>query len=155
MLRLGYDKKLAIGTVTAGGALGTMIPHSIVLIIYGLTENVSISDLFTASFVPGIMLASFYIIYILVRCYLDPSLAPNENAENEFTLLEKAKILKSVILPVLVAFSVLGSIYLGIASVTESSAVGVVGIALSTYLRKELSWTLLKDASVQTCKQVE
>jgi tripartite ATP-independent transporter DctM subunit len=150
MLRLGYNKKLAIGTVTAGGALGTMIPPSIVLIIYGLTANVSISDLFTASFVPGIMLASFYIVYILIRCYLDPSLAPNENSDDEFTLLEKAKILKSVILPVLVAFSVLGSIYLGIASVTEASAIGVIGIALSTYLRKELSWDLLKESSVQT-----
>ncbi len=150
MLRLGYDRKLAIGTVTAGGALGTMVPPSIVLIIYGLTANVSISDLFTASAVPGIMLASFYVIYILVRCYLNPSLAPMNDKEDDLSLIEKIKIFKSVILPILVAISVLGSIYTGIASVTEASAVGVIGIALSTYLRKELTWNLLKEASLQT-----
>ncbi len=149
MLRLGYDKKLAIGTVTAGGALGTMIPPSIVLIIYGLTANVSISDLFTAAFIPGIMLASFYIIYILIRCYINPSLVPNED-EEELTSDEKLRILKSVILPLIVAFSVLGSIYLGIASVTEASAIGVLGIAISTYLRKELTWDMLKQSAMQT-----
>ena len=63
MLRLGYDRKLAIGVCCAGGALGTMIPPSIVLIVYGLTANVSIGDLFTASFVPGLMLAGLYVVY--------------------------------------------------------------------------------------------
>lgn len=150
MLRLGYNRKLAIGTVTAGGALGTMVPPSIVLIIYGLTANVSISDLFTASAVPGIMLAAFYVIYILVRCYLNPSMAPNYEDEEELSLTQKLKVFKSVILPILVAVSVLGSIYTGVASVTEASAVGVIGIALSTYLRKELNWKLLKDAALQT-----
>ncbi len=150
MLRLGYDRKLAIGTVTAGGALGTMVPPSIVLIIYGLTANVSISDLFTASAVPGIMLASFYIIYVLIRCYLNPSLAPNYDKEEDLSFIEKIKIFKGVILPIFVALSVLGSIYTGIASVTEASAVGVVGITLSTYLRKELTWNLLKEAALQT-----
>lgn len=151
MLRLGYDKKLAIGTITAGGALGTMIPPSIVLIIYGLTANVSISELFTASFVPGIMLASFYIIYILIRCYINPSLAPlNDNPDDEISSKEQTKIIKGVILPGIVAISVLGSIYMGIASVSESSAIGVLGITLSTYIRKELSWDLLKKAAIQT-----
>ena len=70
MLRLGYDRKLAIGVCCAGGALGTMVPPSIVLIIYGLTANVSIGDLFTASFLPGFMLASFYAVYILFKSLL-------------------------------------------------------------------------------------
>ncbi len=72
MLRQGYDKNLAIGVVCAGGSLGTMVPPSIVLIIYGLTANVSIGDLFTASFLPGFMLASFYIVYIIIRTQLRP-----------------------------------------------------------------------------------
>ena len=76
MLRLGYDRNLAIGVICAGGSLGTMIPPSIVLIIYGLTANVSIGDLFTAAFIPGFMLASFYVVYVLVRCWLNPALAP-------------------------------------------------------------------------------
>lgn len=76
MLRLGYNKHLAIGTICAGGSLGTMIPPSVVLIIYGLVTETSITKLFTASFIPGLMLAGSYILYILVRTRLNPSLAP-------------------------------------------------------------------------------
>jgi len=151
MLRLGYDEKLAIGTVCAGGALGTMMPPSIVLIIYGMITNVSISDLFTASFVPALMLGSFYIAYILIRAHLNPNVAPIAEDENaDMPLSEKLKSLKGVILPILVAVMVLGSIYAGIASVTEASAVGVVGIILSTWYRGELNWQMLKDSAIQT-----
>ena len=76
MLRLGYDRNLAIGTVCASGSLGTMIPPSIVLIIYGLVTETSIQQLFTAAFVPGFILASFYFLYIIVRTQLNPALAP-------------------------------------------------------------------------------
>ena len=76
MLRLGYDKHLAIGTICAGGSLGTMIPPSVVLIIYGLVTETSITALFTAAFVPGLMLAMSYIVYIIVRTRLNPALAP-------------------------------------------------------------------------------
>ncbi|MEP4191433.1 MAG: TRAP transporter large permease subunit [Sneathiella sp.] len=149
MLRLGYNRKLAIGIVCASGALGTMVPPSIVLIIYGLTANVSIGDLFSAAFIPGLMLASFYAVYVLVRCYIDPSLAP-ENEPDTRSRAEKLQALKGIILPLIVVVFVLGSIYAGIASVTEASAVGVGGVILSTILRKEFSWEMLKGASVQT-----
>jgi tripartite ATP-independent transporter DctM subunit len=151
MLRLGYDRSLAIGSVCAGGALGTMMPPSIVLIIYGLIANVSISDLFTSSFVPALMLAGFYIVYVLVRSYLNHDLAPiaTEDAKST-TSAEKLHALKGVALPILVAFAVLGSIYGGIASVTEASGVGVFGIILSTWWRKELSWKILKESAIQT-----
>ena len=76
MLRLGYDKHLAIGTICAGGSLGTMIPPSVVLIIYGLVTETSITALFTAAFVPGLMLAVSYVVYIMVRTRLNPALAP-------------------------------------------------------------------------------
>ncbi|RAI04508.1 C4-dicarboxylate ABC transporter permease [Acuticoccus sediminis] len=76
MLRLGYNQNLAIGTICASGSLGTMIPPSIVLIIYGLVTETSIQKLFTAAFIPGFILASFYLIYIIVRTQLNPSLAP-------------------------------------------------------------------------------
>jgi TRAP-type mannitol/chloroaromatic compound transport system permease large subunit len=76
MLRLGYDRNLAIGTTCAGGALGTMLPPSIVLIIYGLTANVSIGDLFKGAFLPAFILAMLYIAYVLTRVRLNPSLAP-------------------------------------------------------------------------------
>lgn len=76
MLNRGYDRKLAIGTVCAGGSLGSMIPPSIVLIVYGLTANVSIGDLFVGAFIPGFLLAGLYFLYIFVRCWINPALGP-------------------------------------------------------------------------------
>ena len=102
MLRLGYDQNLAIGTICASGSLGTMIPPSIVLIIYGLITETSIKALFTASFVPGFILASFFIIYIIVRTRLNPSLAPlPEQVEGEAEGREK-RVLFGAFLTVLV-----------------------------------------------------
>ncbi len=90
MLRLGYDQNLAIGTICASGSLGTMIPPSIVLIIYGLITETSIKALFTGAFIPGFMLASFIILYIVIRTQLNPSLAPlPEPPENDPTGLQK------------------------------------------------------------------
>ncbi len=149
MLRLGYDRNLAIGVVCAGGALGTMVPPSIVLIIYGLTANVSIGDLFTAAFIPGFMLAGLYVLYVLIRAYLDPSVAP-VLGKNEMPWRERIRLLKGLILPALVITFVLGSIYGGVASVTEASAVGVAGVVLSTAIRGELTFKLLRGAAVQT-----
>ncbi len=153
MLRLGYDQRLAIGVCCAGGALGTMVPPSIVLIIYGLTASVSIGDLFTASFLPGLMLAGFYITYVLIRAYLNPAVAPVPEA-GEIPAREKLRLLKGLILPILVVIFVLGSIYGGIASVTEASAIGVIGVTLSTVIRGEFTLALLKGAALQTLSTV-
>ncbi|CCN37210.1 putative TRAP-type C4-dicarboxylate transport system, large permease component DctM subunit [Vibrio nigripulchritudo SO65] len=155
MLKQKYDPNLAIGTVVAGGALGSMVPPSIVLIIYGLIANVSISDLFTSSFVPGFMLASMYVAYVLVRAYSNPSVAPiASDQELDAPLKEKLVAFKGVILPVLVAFMVLGSIYSGIASVTEASGLGVIGILISTWVRKELTFQLIKESTIRTLETV-
>lgn len=153
MLRLGYDRRLAIGVCCAGGALGTMIPPSIVLIIYGLTASVSIGDLFAASFLPGLMLASFYIVYVLVFAYLNPRKAPVPGA-GSISTAEKLRLLKGLFLPIMVVIFVLGSIYGGIASVTEASAIGVMGVTLSTIIRGEFTWDLLKGAALQTLSTV-
>ena len=107
MLRLGYDKKLAIGTICAGGSLGTMIPPSIVLVIYGLTVNVPIGDLFTANIVPGLMLSAVYMLYIFIRCQLNPGLGPPAPlAETNLPLRQKLATLKGLLLPLLVMASV-------------------------------------------------
>ena len=153
MLRLGYDRNLAIGVVCAGGSLGTMIPPSIVLIIYGLTANVSIGELFTAAFLPGFMLAMFYVAYILARAYLTPGVVPPVDL-TPIPREERIRLLKGLALPVLVVFVVLGSIYGGIASVTEASAIGVGGVLISTILRGEFSYALLRDAAMQTLSTV-
>ncbi|MCA0928266.1 TRAP transporter large permease [Ruegeria profundi] len=153
MLRLGYDRRLAIGVCCAGGALGTMIPPSIVLIIYGLTASVSIGDLFTASFLPGLMLAGMYAAYILFRAYTNPEVAPIPEPD-EISTAEKLRLLKGLVLPVLVVIFVLGSIYGGIASVTEASAVGVLGVTLSTMIRREFTFSLILGAARQTLATV-
>ncbi|MFV0472758.1 MAG: TRAP transporter large permease subunit [Pikeienuella sp.] len=149
MLRLGYNRRLAIGVVCAGGSLGTMIPPSIVLIIYGLTANVSIGDLFTAAFLPGFLLAALYVGYVLIRAWLDPQAAPALKPE-DIPAGEKARLLKGLVFPLLIVVMVLGSIYGGIASVTEASAVGVFGVILSTVVRKEFSFGMLRAAAIQT-----
>lgn len=153
MLAQGYDRRLAIGVVCAGGSLGTMVPPSIVLIIYGLTANVSIGDLFTSAFVPGFMLAMFYVAYVLANAYLRPQTVP-EPQTDPTPWAEKVRLLKGLILPLIVVAMVLGSIYGGIASVTEASAVGVAGVILSTIVRGEFSMGLLKGAALQTLQTV-
>jgi tripartite ATP-independent transporter DctM subunit len=155
MLRLNYDPKLAIGTICAGGSLGTMIPPSVVLILYGLTANVSIGDLFLAGFTPGLLLAGLYVGYIMLRCGLNPSLGPPAPlAERQMPRAEKVALLKGLILPLMIIVWVLGSIYGGIASVTESAGIGVCGAIASAWLRRELTWALIRRALLQTMTTV-
>ena len=151
MLRLNYDRNLAIGTVCAGGGLGTMIPPSIVLIFYGLTAQVSIGDLFLATVIPGLLLAGIYIAYILIRCYINPDLGPPAPVENrDLSYSEKMKMVRDILLPVLVVVMVLGSIYGGIASVSEAAGMGVIGVIFCTLIRKELTWQLIRESLHQT-----
>ncbi|MEM8822522.1 MAG: TRAP transporter large permease subunit [Pseudomonadota bacterium] len=158
MLRLGYDKKLAVGIITAGGSLGTMIPPSIILIFYGLTAEVSISHLFLATLIPGLMLASFYVTFVLIRCGLNPAMGPALGPEErDMPLGEKLALFKGVALPVAVAGGVLVSIYAGLASITESAALGAFGAALAAWVRGTLSFDMVRDVMVQamrTCGMV-
>lgn len=128
-----------------------MVPPSIVLIIYGLMANVSIADLFLAAVTPATILMLSYVAYVLIRCYINPKLGPGLPPEEaNMPLREKLKALRSVILPVLVAGMVLGSIYGGIASVTEAAAMGVFGVIIAIFIRREFSVNLLNKAVVQT-----
>ena len=128
-----------------------MVPPSIVLIIYGLTANVSIGELFVATVIPALLLGGLYITYIIVRCTINPALAPPLPPEElDIPLAEKLQSIKNIILPVLVAVLVLGSIYGGIASVTEASSMGVLGVLLSTWVRGELKWSMLHKSLRQT-----
>ena len=151
LLRLGYDRKLAIGTVCASGSLGTMIPPSIILVFYGITTGTDVADLFLASLMPGLLLAAIYIAYILIRCTLNPAMGPPPPPEQlNMPLRAKLALLKGVALPLLIAFSVMGSIYLGVASVTESAAVGAVAVTLAVFLRGGLRLDMVREAAWQT-----
>ncbi|MBC8159272.1 MAG: TRAP transporter large permease subunit [Alphaproteobacteria bacterium] len=151
MLRLGYDRKLAMGTICASGILATLIPPSIVMIVYGFSAGISITDLFLAGITPGVMYASMFILYILLRCNLQPHLAPLPPDElQDLSLAENAALMKGLILPLLLVGWVMGAIYGGIASVTEAAAVGVFGAILTAAVRRHLSWTMILDAIERT-----
>ena len=161
MLRLGYNKNLAIGTCVSSGALGTMVPPSIVLIIYGLTASVSIGELFTAAFIPAFMLAGMYMLYIVLYGILRPGQVPSlsqaEIKANPVTKEQALRAARDIMLPALIAVCLLGSIYLGIASVTEAASVGVVAVVAIALYRRELSIRLVKDAlqaTMQTCGMI-
>lgn len=151
MLERGYQPQLAIGTICAGGSLGTMVPPSIVLVVYGLAANVSIGDLFIATLMPALLLALLYVFYVYTRCVLNPALAPMaKEADQALSPREKVSMLLGLVLPLAVAVWVLGSIYAGIASVSEAAGMGVVGAILSAAVRRELDWSLLRDAMYRT-----
>jgi tripartite ATP-independent transporter DctM subunit len=152
MLRLGYNQNLAIGTICASGSLGTMIPPSIVLIIYGLITETSIHALFRAAFLPGFILASFYIIYIIIRTRLHPEQAPLPDADVRVTFADKIKALPGLLAPLLVVFVVLGSIYGGITGITEAAGMGTVAVLLLIIIRGEFTFDLFREALMRTFK---
>ncbi len=157
MLRLGYDRKMSIGVICASGALATLIPPSIIMIIYGLSAQVAIGDLFMAGAVPGLMLAVFYAIYVLIRCNLNPSLAPTAEevagVRGQEMKMSREKFY-AVMLCIFLIFCVMGSIYAGIASVTEAAAVGVIGAIFVAAMRNSFSWSLLQKALAGTMSTV-
>ncbi|MEP0321338.1 TRAP transporter large permease [Bauldia litoralis] len=152
MLRLGYNQNLAIGTICASGSLGTMIPPSIVLIIYGLITETSIHALFKAAFLPGFVLGGLYILYIIVRTRLHPEQAPLPETGNEVTMGDKIRALPGLLPPLLIVFVVLGSIYGGITGITEAAGMGCVAVLVLILIRGELDWSLFKDAMMRTFK---
>ena len=149
MFRLGYDRKLTIGLICASGALATLIPPSIIMIVYGLSAEVGIGDLFMAGAVPGLMLAVFYALYVLARVNINPKLAPTAKEVEAMTgksnKLSRARM-GAVLLCIALIASVMGSIYGGIASVTEAAAVGCIGAIVVAAVRHEMKWPVLQAA---------
>jgi len=153
MLARKYDKSIALGCICAGGGLATLIPPSVVFIMYGLTAGVSIGQLYAAGVIPGLMLAGMYILYILGRCWISPELAPPAPAEERtIPLVEKLALLRELILPGLVAFAVLGSLYFGIATPTEAAGVGVIGALLAMIVNGKFAWRAVLKAVQDTTR---
>jgi len=150
MINAGYSKSLASGTVAASGTLGQIIPPSIILIILGDVMSVSVGDLFLGAVLPGLTLVSLYVLYILIRAYFKPEIAPAITVEDDVSFM---KTLGAIVPPMLLMVAVLGSIFAGIASPTESAAFGVVGaILLSAYngslSRNMISYALMKTVTL-------
>ncbi|MBL4646872.1 MAG: TRAP transporter large permease subunit [Rhizobiales bacterium] len=157
MFRLGYDRKLSIGLICASGALATLIPPSIIMIVYGLSAEVGIGDLFMAGATPGIMLAVFYASYVLIRVNLNPSMAPTA-AEVAAITGNSKKLSKdrmtAVMLCLLLIGAVMGSVYGGVASVTEAAAVGCIGALVVAAVRNQFEWDVISAALLGTMTTV-
>lgn len=149
MLHAGYKKSLACGTIAASGTLGQIIPPSIILIVLGDVMSVSVGDLFKGAVLPGLVLVGLYVIYILTRAYLKPEDAPAMQDKEHISLLE---VMKAIIPPLLLMIAVLGSIFAGIASPTESAAFGVIGGVILSAFNKTLDFEMIKYALFETMK---
>lgn len=148
MLKQSYDKSIALGSVMAGGVLGTIIPPSIIMIIFGYIGRISIGKLFLGGVVPGFLTAFLYFLYIGIRCHYRPELAPASKIEIDW----KTRIiaLKEIILPSALVLGVLGSIFLGIATPTEAAGVGAMGAMIICMLYGKLNWNVLRDSTQST-----
>jgi tripartite ATP-independent transporter DctM subunit len=155
MLKYNYDKKLATGVICASGTLGQIIPPSIILIILGDVMGVPVGDLFKAAVFPGAILVGAFILYVLIYAYLKPESAPAlpESALSGATGFQPyIDAFKAIAPPLTLIFAVLGSIFYGIATPTESSAIGGVGAILLAMLYKQFSWKILWESSRETVK---
>jgi len=152
MLKNGYSKTLACGSVCAGGTLGILIPPSVMIVIYGPIAQLSVGKLFLGAVVPGILLTVLYMIYIGVRCYLRPEDGPPmPAAERDLPLGQKIRLFLSAVLPtMLLIFAVLGSIFMGIAAVTEAAAVGVIAGMVLAACHGQLNFKTVKNAGYET-----
>jgi tripartite ATP-independent transporter DctM subunit len=152
MLKRSYNDKLIMGTIIAGGALGILIPPSIIMIIYASEASVSAGAMFMGGVLPGVLAAIIFMGYVLLRCWLKPEMGPAIDKGERFTWAEKFQSLKGVFLPLFVILLVLGSIYTGAATPTEAAAVGVVGALISAGVKRKLIFENLKSILSMTVR---
>lgn len=152
MLERGYDTRMAIGAINAGGGWGILIPPSILMVLYALLTEVSVGRLFAAGIGPGILLFILVSIYIAVRCWLQPSLGPALPVEERGSWPERLRTLSAVILPIFIIVIVLGSIFGGFATPTEAAAVGVFGAFVASIVNRTLSMKVIRESALQTLR---
>jgi tripartite ATP-independent transporter DctM subunit len=152
MLERGYNKNIVIGSIAAGGALGILIPPSVLMIVYALFANESVGALFAAGVFPGLLMGGVFIAYIAIKCYFQKDIGPSIPLAERATWPEKIQALQSVVLPVLLIFIVLGTIFFGVATPTEAAAIGAFGSLICAAVSRSLSWEVFKESSYETLK---
>jgi tripartite ATP-independent transporter DctM subunit len=153
MLKFGYDKRLACGSICAGGSLGILIPPSIMLIVMGSQARISVGKLFAGAMIPGLIISLLYVVYILVKCYINPEAGPALSPEERASVSKKSLIimlLKSLFPPTILFFGVIGSIFTGIATPTEAAGAGAFIAFLLMLCYGKFTWKALYSAVVQT-----
>ncbi len=154
MMRSGYDVKLSAGTICAGGTLGILIPPSVMLVVMGPTLSVSVARLYGGALLPGVLLASAYVIYTAIRVWRNPSLGPPLPAEE--LDVPKSYIARELLLgmmpPTLLILSTLGAIVSGWATPTEGAAIGCIGALVAAAAHRRLTWAVFKDSVLRTAQ---
>jgi len=152
MLKYGYSKPLATGTICAAGTLGQIIPPSVILVILGDVFQLPVGDLFAAAFAPGFGLVGAYIVFILLWAFLNKDVAPAMPPQEGTRLANFGHALTAILPPFILIILVLGSIFVGIATPTESAAVGCVGAVILAAMYRKLNWTIIEESAVETVK---
>lgn len=153
MLERKYDYRIALGSICAGGGMATLIPPSVVFIVYAMMAGASVGELFIGGIFPGLLLALLFMGYIVIACWLKPEMAPAASEEERgIPLREKLSMLKGLIMPGILAVVVLGSIYTGVATPSEAAGIGCVGALASAAYNRKLSWAGVKGAVYETAK---
>ncbi len=154
MVKRGYSKSLAAGAVCAGGTLGILIPPSIMLVVYGPMSGLSVGKLFIGAFMPGFLLSFLYLLYIFIRCQLEPAMGPPVPiAERKVPLAKKtAMLFTSLIPPSILVLSVLGVIYLGVAAPTEAAGIGAFAATILAIIYRKFNLKVLIATATSTMK---
>lgn len=150
MLNQKYDKSIALGSVMAGGVLGTIIPPSIIMIIFGYIARMSIGKLFFAGAIPGLVTALLYQIYIIVRCYLQPQLAPKDR--RTITWGKRMSAIKDIVPISLLITAVLGAIFFGIATPSEAAGIGSMGAIILCIVYRRFTWEIIRNSCLETLR---
>jgi len=152
MMKRGYDHLIAIGPIPPASALGPLIPPSNIMIILGGFASISVGALFMGGFIPGFLISVGFVLYILIRCYLKPELAPVMPVEERPSLREKLVSIRGVTLPVLLVLAVLGGIWTGVTTAIEGAGVGAFGALICALLKRKLNLASLKESVTSTLK---
>ena len=151
MLKRNYDKRMISGVVQAGSSLGILIPPSVVLVLYGMIARQPVSKLWLAGLLPGLIMASLFILYIYIRCRLQPELGPTlPKEEREMPFIEKLKLLRAGIIPFAIFFVMTGLFIMGIASLVECSAVGALAATIAAWSKGRLNLKVIEDVCKKT-----
>jgi tripartite ATP-independent transporter DctM subunit len=145
LLRRGYDKVMVTGVIQAGSSLGILVPPSVVLVLYGMIARQPVGQLWLAGVFPGLLMASLFILYIAVRCKLQPKLGPAlPKEERQISWAEKFRLLRAGILPLFIFFCMTGLFLMGKTNLTESSAVGATAATIAALVKRRLTWKVME-----------
>jgi tripartite ATP-independent transporter DctM subunit len=151
MLKRNYDKRMISGVVQAGSSLGILIPPSVVLVLYGMIARQPVSKLWLAGLLPGLIMATLFILYIYIRCRIQPELGPVlPEKERKIPLIEKIKLLRAGIIPFAIFFIMTGLFIMGIASLVECSAVGALAATIAAWAKGRLNFKVIEDVCKKT-----